>query len=58
MSEMYAFIEAEKTIHPVACLCWLLKENRSSFYNWLAGAEVCDIPEPGGSSSLRQWFVG
>ncbi|WP_327286696.1 MULTISPECIES: IS3 family transposase [unclassified Streptomyces] len=40
MSEMYAFIEAEKTTHPVAFLCRLLKVNRSSFYAWRDGAEA------------------
>ncbi|MER6162966.1 IS3 family transposase [Streptomyces sp. NPDC001868] len=37
MSEVYAFIEAEKTTHHVAPLCRLLKVARSSFYAWLAG---------------------
>lgn len=37
MSEVYAFIEAEKTTHPVALLCRLLKVARSSFYAWLDG---------------------
>ncbi|WP_060889395.1 IS3 family transposase, partial [Streptomyces scabiei] len=37
MSEVYAFIEAEKTTHNVALLCRLLKVARSSFYAWLAG---------------------
>ncbi|MDW4906134.1 IS3 family transposase [Streptomyces sp. ADMS] len=37
MSEVYAFIEAEKTTHHVALLCRLLKVARSSFYAWLAG---------------------
>lgn len=37
MSEVYAFIEAEKTTHNVAVLCRLLKVARSSFYAWLAG---------------------
>ncbi|MFI2458240.1 hypothetical protein [Streptomyces sp. NPDC019539] len=32
MSEVYAFIEAEKTTHNVALLCRLLKVARSSFY--------------------------
>jgi hypothetical protein len=32
MSEVYAFIEAEKTTHNVAVLCRLLKVARSSFY--------------------------
>lgn len=40
MSEVYAFIEAEKTTYPVAFLCRLLKVARSSFYAWLAGAEA------------------
>ncbi|MFC8016443.1 IS3 family transposase [Streptomyces cinereoruber] len=40
MSETYAFIEAEKTTHPVAFLCRLLKVNRSSFYAWLAGTQA------------------
>ncbi|PNG20562.1 IS3 family transposase [Streptomyces cahuitamycinicus] len=37
MSEVYAFIEAEKTTHNVALLCRLLKVARSSFYAWVAG---------------------
>ncbi|MCX4993486.1 hypothetical protein [Streptomyces sp. NBC_00568] len=40
MSEVYAFIEAEKTTHPVALLCRLLKVARSSFYAWLAGEQA------------------
>jgi putative transposase len=36
MSDVYAFIEAEKTTHSVALLCRLLKVARSSFYAWLA----------------------
>jgi putative transposase len=40
MSEVYAFIEAEKTTHHVALLCWLLKVARSSFYVWLAGEQA------------------
>ncbi|MFB7867305.1 hypothetical protein [Streptomyces sp. NPDC056069] len=40
MSEIYAFIEAEKTTHPVAFLCRLLEVNRSSFCAWLAGAQA------------------
>ncbi|MGW1951095.1 IS3 family transposase, partial [Streptomyces sp. NPDC001940] len=37
MSEVYAFIEAEKTTHGVALVCRLLKVGRSSFYAWRAG---------------------
>jgi transposase InsO family protein len=37
MSEVYAFIEAEKTTFGVAFLCRLLKVARSLFYAWLAG---------------------
>ncbi|MEV6297023.1 hypothetical protein AB0M41_43025 [Streptomyces sp. NPDC051896] len=40
MSEVYAFIEAEKTTHNVALLCRLLKVARSSFYAWLAGEKT------------------
>ncbi|PJM91349.1 hypothetical protein [Streptomyces sp. CB01373] len=40
MSEVYAFIEAEKTTHHVALLCRLLKVARSSFYAWLAGEKT------------------
>ncbi|MFD4718265.1 IS3 family transposase [Streptomyces sp. NPDC058423] len=40
MSEVYAFIEAEKTTHNVALLCRLLKVARSSFYAWLAGGQA------------------
>lgn len=36
MSEVYAFIEAEKTTHSVAFLCRVLNVARSSFYAWLA----------------------
>ncbi|MGQ4365461.1 IS3 family transposase [Streptomyces sp. SAS_272] len=38
MNDVYAFIEAEKTTHPVALMCRLLKVARSSFYSWMAGA--------------------
>ncbi|MGW1008170.1 IS3 family transposase [Streptomyces sp. NPDC002520] len=41
MSDVYAFIEAEKTTHNVALLCRLLKVARSSFYSWLAGEKAC-----------------
>lgn len=37
---MYAFIEAEKTTHPVALQCRLLKVARSSFYSWQVGAQA------------------
>jgi hypothetical protein len=40
MSEVYAFIEAEKSTHPVALLCRLLKVARSSFYAWLVGEKT------------------
>jgi len=40
MSDVYAFIEAEKTTHNVALLCRLLKVARSSFYAWLAGEQT------------------
>ncbi|MGW1027884.1 hypothetical protein ACWD4J_30075 [Streptomyces sp. NPDC002577] len=40
MSEVYAFIEAEKTTHNVALLCRLLKVARSSFYAWLASEKA------------------
>ncbi|MFJ2297065.1 hypothetical protein ACIOG7_36305 [Streptomyces sp. NPDC087894] len=40
MNDVYAFIEAEKTTHPVALLCRLLKVARSSFYAWLAGEQA------------------
>ena len=40
MSEVYAFIEAERTTHNVALLCRLLKVARSSFYAWLAGEKA------------------
>ncbi|GAA3485545.1 hypothetical protein [Streptomyces yanii] len=40
MSEVYAFIEAEKTTHHVALLGRLLKVARSSFYAWLAGEQA------------------
>ncbi|MFF5403917.1 hypothetical protein ACFY8K_03355 [Streptomyces misionensis] len=40
MSEVYAFIEAEKTTHHVALLCRLLSVARSSFYAWLAGEKT------------------
>ncbi|WP_432066020.1 IS3 family transposase [Streptomyces sp. C10-9-1] len=40
MSEVYAFIEAEKTTHNVALLCRLLKVARSSFSAWLAGEKT------------------
>lgn len=36
MNAVYAFIEAEKTTHPVALLCRVLGVARSSFYAWLA----------------------
>jgi putative transposase len=36
MNAVYAFIEAEKTTHPVALLCRILGVARSSFYAWLA----------------------
>ncbi|MEU5547900.1 hypothetical protein AB0G85_37260 [Streptomyces sioyaensis] len=42
MSEMFAFIEAEKTTHGVAFLCRLLNVARSSFYAWLASAKTGD----------------
>ncbi|MEU2495738.1 IS3 family transposase [Streptomyces sp. NPDC007883] len=40
MSDVYAFIEAEKTTHGVALLCRLLKVARSSFYAWLPGEQA------------------
>lgn len=40
MSEVYAFVEAEKTTHHVALLCRLLKVDRSTFYAWPAGEEA------------------
>ncbi|MEV8562968.1 IS3 family transposase [Streptomyces sp. NPDC051917] len=40
MSEVYAFIEAEKTTHNVALVCRLLKVARSSFYAWPAGEKT------------------
>ncbi|MFJ1730859.1 IS3 family transposase [Streptomyces sp. NPDC088254] len=40
MNDVYAFIEAEKTAHPVALLCRLLKVARSSFYAWMAGEQA------------------
>ncbi|GAB3169440.1 IS3 family transposase [Streptomyces incanus] len=40
MDEVYAFIEAEKTTHNVALLCWLLKPARSSFCAWPAGEKT------------------
>ncbi|MET9134585.1 IS3 family transposase [Streptomyces antibioticus] len=40
MSEVYSFIEAEKTTHNVALLCRLLKVARSSFYAWPAGEKA------------------
>ncbi|MFI6339813.1 IS3 family transposase [Streptomyces sp. NPDC050535] len=40
MSEVYAFVEAEKTTHDVALLCRLLKVARSSFYAWPAGEKA------------------
>jgi hypothetical protein len=40
MNDVYAFIEAEKTTHPVALLCRLLKVARSSFYAWMAGEQA------------------
>jgi transposase InsO family protein len=40
MSDVYAFIEAEKTTHKVALLCRLLKVARSSFYAWQAGHQA------------------
>ncbi|MFI0226391.1 hypothetical protein [Streptomyces lydicus] len=42
MSEIFAFIEAEKTTHGVAFLCRLLNVARSSFYAWLASAKARD----------------
>ncbi|WP_411130503.1 IS3 family transposase [Streptomyces sp. x-19] len=42
MSEICAFIEAEKTTHGVAFLCRLLNVARSSFYAWLASAKARD----------------
>lgn len=46
MSEVYAFIEAEKTTHHVALLCRLLKVARSSFYAWLAGEKTRRASRP------------
>ncbi|WP_372412357.1 IS3 family transposase [Streptomyces luteireticuli] len=40
MSEIYAFIEAEKTTHSVALMCRLLKVARSSFCAWQAAEEA------------------
>ncbi|MCP3771583.1 MULTISPECIES: IS3 family transposase [unclassified Streptomyces] len=40
MNDVYAFIEAEKTTHPVALLCRLLKVARSSFYAWMVGEQA------------------
>ncbi|MFE0732081.1 IS3 family transposase [Streptomyces antibioticus] len=40
MSEVYAFIEAEKTTHNVALLGRLLKVARSPFYAWQAGHQA------------------
>ncbi|MEU1194217.1 IS3 family transposase [Streptomyces sp. NPDC005859] len=40
MSEVFAFIETEKTTHNIALLCRLLKVARSSFYAWLAGEKA------------------
>ncbi|GAA2463930.1 hypothetical protein GCM10010405_55350 [Streptomyces macrosporus] len=40
MSEVYAFIEAEKTTHGVALLCRLPRVARSSFYAWLGGEKT------------------
>lgn len=40
MSEVYAFIEVEKTTHGVALLCRLLKVARSSFYAWLVSEQA------------------
>jgi transposase InsO family protein len=40
MSEVHAFIEAEKTTFGVALLCRVLKVARSSFYAWLAGKQA------------------
>ncbi|MDT0443451.1 IS3 family transposase [Streptomyces johnsoniae] len=40
MSEVYAFIEAEKTTFGVALLCRLLKVGRSSFYAWRSGEQA------------------
>ncbi|MFB6784259.1 IS3 family transposase [Streptomyces sp. NPDC056352] len=40
MSEVYAFIEAEKTTHKVALLCRLPKVARSSFYAWSADEQA------------------
>ncbi|MEU9979260.1 hypothetical protein [Streptomyces sp. NPDC051014] len=51
MSEVYAFIEAEKTTHNVALLCRLLKVARSSFCAWPAGekARTPDQPQAHGA---------
>lgn len=40
MNDVYAFIEAGKTTHPVTLLCRLLKVARSSFYAWTAGEQA------------------
>ncbi|KFG71715.1 IS3 family transposase [Streptomyces mutabilis] len=40
MNDVYAFIEAERTTHPVALLCRMLKVSRSSFYAWMAGEQA------------------
>lgn len=43
MSEVYAFIEAEKTTFGVALLCRLLKVARSSFYAWRSGERARQV---------------
>ncbi|MCX4429715.1 hypothetical protein [Streptomyces mirabilis] len=40
MNDVYAFIEAQKTTHPVALLCRPLKVARSSFYAWMVGQQA------------------
>ncbi|MER6113547.1 hypothetical protein ACWGPD_30480 [Streptomyces hirsutus] len=53
MSDVYAFIEAEKTTHPVALMCRLLKVARSSFYAWLAGEQARAARRAGGQRGPR-----
>ncbi|UQA98185.1 hypothetical protein [Streptomyces halobius] len=54
MNEVYAFIEAEKTTHPVAFLCQLLKVARSSFYAWQAAAKARAAREAADDASLTR----
>ncbi len=57
MSEVHAFIEAEKTTFGVALLCRVLKVARSSFYAWLAGKQARP-PNPPPAARYVTWACG